>query len=138
LRVAAEKRANVRAVSRLLWQGLTRYNLEAGGPFRYSRRILTVRSDSGRVLGGVILRSYWNETFVELLWLSKKARRQGCGRLLMAEAERRARRRGSVLMHLDTYSFQAPGFYEKLGFRRFGSLRGSPRGASRHWYVKQL
>jgi GNAT superfamily N-acetyltransferase len=138
LRVAAEKRANVRAVSRLLWQGLTRYNREVAGPFRYSRRILTVRSDAGRVLGGVILRSYWKETFVELLWLSKRARQRGYGRLLVAEAERRARRRGSLLMHLDTYSFQAPGFYEKLGFRRFGSLRGSPRGASRHYYVKRL
>ena len=58
--------------------------------------------------------------------------------LLMQEAERRARRRGSLLIHLNTYSFQAPGFYEKLGFRRFGGMEGSPAGASRHFYAKRL
>jgi ribosomal protein S18 acetylase RimI-like enzyme len=56
----------------------------------------------------------------------------------MQEAERRARRRGSRLIHLNTYSFQAPGFYEKLGYRRFGGMSGSPAGASRHFYVKPL
>jgi len=137
MKVTAERK-RARAASRFLWNGLTRYNLKAGGPFRYTRRVLTIRGDRGRILGGVILRSYWKETFVELLWLSPLARRRGYGRLLMAEAERRARRRGSRLMHLDTYSFQAPGFYEKLGFRRFGRIRGSPRGASRNYYVKRL
>ena len=134
--VAERKRA--RAVSRKLWDGLVRFNRKTAGPFRYSRTVLAVKDDSGRVRGGAILQSYWKETYVELLWLSDKARRKGVGRQLMQEAERRARRRGSKLMHLNTYSFQAPGFYEKLGFKRFGGMSGSPPGASRHWYVKQL
>ncbi len=115
-----------------------RFNRKSAGAFRYSRTVLAVKDDSGRVLGGAILQSYWKETYVELLWLSDRARRKGYGRQLMQEAERRARRRGSKLMHLNTYSFQAPGFYEKLGFRRFGGMSGSPPGASRHYYVKQL
>jgi hypothetical protein len=41
-------------------------------------------------------------------------------------------------MHLSTYSFQAPGIYEKLGFRRVGGMSGSPAGESRHFYVKRL
>ena len=134
--VAERKRA--RAASRKLWNGLIRYNLQQAGPFNYKRTVLTVRDDKRRVLGGVILQSYWRETYVELLWLSARARRLGFGRKLMQEAERRARRRGSRLLHLNTYSFQAPGFYEKLGFKRFGGMAGSPKGASRHWYVKQL
>lgn len=86
----------------------------------------------------MILQSYWKETYVELLWVSPLARGKGYARLLMAEAERRARRRGSKLMHLNTYSFQAPGLYEKLGFKRFGGMHGSPPGDSRHWYAKRL
>ena len=136
-RVVAERK-NARAASRKLWNGLIRYNLQKAGPFHYKRTVLTARDDKARVLGGVILQSYWRETYVELLWLSARARRLGLGRQLMQEAERRARRRGSRLMHLNTYSFQAPGFYEKLGFKRFGGMSGSPRGESRHWYVKQL
>ena len=135
--IAVERRSSKEA-SRALWAGLLRYNRAKAGPFRYSRRVITVRSGKGRILGGVILQSYWKETYVELLWLSEKARSQGTGRELMREAERQARRRGSVLMHLNTYSFQAPGFYEKLGFRRVGKIAGSPKGASRYFYAKAL
>ena len=137
LRVAAEgKRA--RASSRKLWEGLIRYNRQQAGPLRYSRTVLTVRDRKGKLLGGTILQSYWKETYVELLWLSAQARRLGLGRRLIQEAERRARRRGSVLLHLNTYSFQAPGFYEKLGFKRLGGMQGSPAGESRHFYAKKL
>jgi ribosomal protein S18 acetylase RimI-like enzyme len=38
----------------------------------------------------------------------------------------------------NTYSFQAPGFYRKLGFRSFGLIRNYPRGASRIFFVKPL
>lgn len=138
MRVVAEKRRNARAASRFLWDGLIRYNRRTGGSFRYSRVVLTARDASERILGGLILESYWKESYVELLWLSDKARGRGYGRELVEEAERRARRRGSRLMHLNTYSFQAPRFYEKLGFRRFGGMRGSPPGAGRHYYVKKL
>jgi len=137
VRIRAERKG-ARKASRFLWDGLGRHNRRTGGPFRYSRQVLTARSDAGRILGGVILQSYWKETYVELLWLSPRARGKGYARELMAEAERRARRRGSRLLHLNTFSFQAPGLYEKLGFKRFGSLSGSPPGESRHWYVKDL
>jgi GNAT superfamily N-acetyltransferase len=136
-RIVAETR-EAQAVSRRLWKGLVAFNIEQAGPLRYRRTVLSVRDARGRVLGGTILQSYWRETYVELLWLSKSARRLGLGRNLIAEAERIARKRGSVLLHLNTFSFQAPGFYEKQGFKRFGGLEGSPRGQSRHYYVKLL
>ena len=124
--------------SRELWKGLVSFNRERAGPLRYTRKVLTVRDARGRLLGGLILQSYWRESYVELLWLSKRARGAGYGSRLIQEAERRARRRGSRLIHLNTYSFQAPGFYEKLGFQRFGGMSGSPKGESRHFYVKRL
>ena len=126
------------AVSRQLWDGLVRFNREQAGPFRYARTILSVRDSRGRLLGGLILQSYWRESYVELLWLSARARGAGFGSRLIEEAERRARRRGSHLIHQNTYSFQAPGFYEKHGYQRFGRISGSPRGESRYFYVKRL
>jgi GNAT superfamily N-acetyltransferase len=136
-RVATE-RGNPAEASRALWAGLLRHNRAKAGPFRYSRRIISARNASGKIVGGAILQSYWKETYLELLWLSEKARGQGVGSELIREAERQARRRGSALMHLNTYSFQAPGFYEKLGYRRIGAIRGSPEGASRYFYAKRL
>ena len=136
-RVAVE-RSNQAAVSRELWKGLMRFNREQAGPVNYSRTVMSVRDGEGGLLGGLILQSYWRESYIELLWLSARARGSGVGGRLLEEAERHARRRGSRLMHLNTYSFQAPGFYEKQGYRRFGEISGSPRGKSRHFYVKRL
>src|ERR1700704_6645763 len=126
-RVVVE-RSNPAAVSRELWKGLVRFNREQAGPLRYRRTVISARDVKGRLLGGLILQSYWRESYIELLWLSARARGAELGSRLIKEAERRARRRGSRLIHLNTYSFQATGFYEKQGYQRFGGLSGSPQG----------
>jgi GNAT superfamily N-acetyltransferase len=41
------------------------------------------------------------------------------GKALMAQAENIARANGCIGLWLDTYEFQARGFYEKLGFEVF-------------------
>jgi GNAT superfamily N-acetyltransferase len=132
------ERSSAAAVSRELWRGLMRFNRAQVGAIRYSRKVISVRDGKGRVLGGLILQSYWRESYVELLWLSGRARGAGLGAGLIEQAEREARRRGSRLIHLNTYSFQAPGFYEKQGYRRFGAMSGSPKGKRRYFYVKHL
>lgn len=132
------ERSNQAALSRELWKGLVQFNRDAVGPLRYSRKVITVRGPSGRILGGLILESYLRESYVELLWLSAPARGGGLGTRLLRQAERLARERGSVHIHLNTYSFQAPAFYQKNGYRRFGSIAGSPPVGSRHFYVKRL
>jgi hypothetical protein len=54
----------------------------------------------------------------------------------MAEAE--AVRRGCHGAQLDTYSFQAQGFYEKLGYAVFGIVEDYPSGHSRIYLSKRL
>jgi GNAT superfamily N-acetyltransferase len=108
------------------------------GPANYVRTVLSARDGRGRLLGGLILESYWRESYIELLWLSARARDDGLGSRLLEEAELRARKRGSRIIHLNSYSFQAPGFYAKHGYRRFGRIAGSPPGESRHYFVKRL
>ena len=135
---ATVERSDPGAVSRELWKGLVKFNRERAGPHHYVRTVVSVRDGKGRLLGGLILESYWRESYIELLWLSARTRGTGFGSRLIEEAERLARRRGSRLIHLNTYSFQAPGFYERQGYRRFGGMTGSPRGESRHFYVKRL
>ena len=132
------ERKNAGKIGARIWRGLIGFNRKAAGPLHYSRAVLTARNERGTLLGGLIMQSWWKETFIEVLWLSQRARRHGLGSELIAEAERRARRRGSALLHLSTYSFQAPRFYERLGFRRCGQMSGSPKGESRFYYLKRL
>jgi GNAT superfamily N-acetyltransferase len=132
------ERARSRAVSRELWRGLIAFNRQQTGPLRYRRTVISARSPQGRLLGGLILESYWRESYVELLWVAAKSRGTGLGSRLLQRAEDLARRRGSRMIHLNTFSFQAPRFYEAHGYRRFGRLSGSPAGHSRHYFVKYL
>jgi hypothetical protein len=53
-------------------------------------------------------------------------------------AEREALARGCKHAWLDTYEFQARGFYEKLGYRCFGELDDYPTGFSRYFMQKAL
>lgn len=71
------------------------------------------------------------------LWVEPELRGRGIGRKLLAAIEAEAMRRGCTRAALDTYSWQAPTFYERAGWRRFGTLE-YPNGASRHWFVKEL
>src|SRR6186713_249358 len=121
------ERSHSAATSRKLCKGLIRFNREQAGPLRYSRSILSIRDEKGRLLGGLITQSWWQETYIELLWLAARARGAGLGGSLIKEAERRAQRRGSRVIHLSTYSFQAPAFYESQGYKRVGAISGSPQ-----------
>ncbi len=136
-RIVEEKRA-ARAVAGRIRRGLIAYNAAKVGAPDYRRLVLSARDGSGRIVGGLTGDLYWNALYVELLWLSEGARKSGLGRRLMQEAERRARRAGKDLIYLSTYTFQAPGFYRKLGFRSVGRIRDYPRGESRFFLVKKL
>jgi ribosomal protein S18 acetylase RimI-like enzyme len=72
-------------------------------------------------------------------WRSRKNQRgKGCGKALMAQAENIARANGCIGLWLDTYEFQARGFYEKLGFEVFGTLDDHPIGQKRFFLRKRL
>src|SRR4051794_37181072 len=82
------ERSNKAAASRDLWRGLMRFNRQQAGSIRYKRTVLTLRDGKRRLLGGLILESYWRESYVELLWVAARARSAGLGRKLVQEAER--------------------------------------------------
>jgi ribosomal protein S18 acetylase RimI-like enzyme len=50
---------------------------------------------------------------------------------MLLQAEQEAKARGCRGVWLDTYSFQARGFYERLGYAVFGTLDDYPPGQSR-------
>jgi GNAT superfamily N-acetyltransferase len=78
------------------------------------------------IVAGLAGETYAGWLFVRYLWVSEQLRGQGVGRRLMEAAELRARERGCHGAWLDTFSFQAPGFYRKLGFEAFAELDWSP------------
>jgi GNAT superfamily N-acetyltransferase len=75
---------------------------------------------------------------VNYLWVNAEERRQGRGRQLLLMAEAEARMRGCSHATLNSFSFQAPVFYQRLGYRIVGTLEGFPEGHRSYALVKDL
>ena len=93
--------------------------------------------DEARIAAGLAGETYCGWLFVKYLWVSDGLRSRGVGRELMARAEDRARERGCHSAWLETFSFQARGFYEKLGYEEFGRL-DYPPDHHKHFMRKRL
>lgn len=70
--------------------------------------------------------SYCGWLDVDSVIVPEALRKSGKGTLLMKEAEAIARKRGCVGIRLETFTFQAPAFYEKLGYQLLGKLTDFP------------
>jgi GNAT superfamily N-acetyltransferase len=130
--------ANADELARRIRQALTRHNELKTGDGRWRSLVLCLTDASGETIGGLVGESFWNALYIEVLWVADEHRGRGYGRRLMQGAELEARSRGVEIIHLSTYSFQAPTFYERLGYTKFGELSDTPKGAKRMWYVKRL
>ncbi len=118
---------------------LIEHNTRSAGPARWVPLAIVLRSPGETtVQGGLWGACYYDWCFIELLAVPEPARGQGLGRRLMAEAEAFARSYGAVGIWLDTFSFQARGFYEKLGFKAFGEIDGYPAGHKRFFMQRRF
>lgn len=97
-----------------------------------------LRDATGTIVGGLIGRSALRWLFVELVHIDAALRGAGHGRRLLRAAEDTARTRGCVGVRLDTFSFQAPGFYARCGYAEYGRLEDYPPGHTRHFLFKRL
>jgi GNAT superfamily N-acetyltransferase len=120
----------------LIDQGLDAYNL-AFGMATFEEFTLPLKASDGAIKGGIFARANSGMMFIKTIWIEESLRRKGYGRTLMAAAEAEGRRRGCKTVWLDTYSFQARPFYEKLGFTVFGTL-DYPAGFKRFFMQKGL
>lgn len=91
-----------------------------------------IRDSDGTLLGGLVAVTHWGWLDIGLLWLDERARGKSYGKQIMLLAEAEARRRGCKASRLTTYSFQARGFYEKLGYRVVGQYDDYPPGETHY------
>nr|WP_242451981.1 GNAT family N-acetyltransferase [Burkholderia pseudomallei] len=92
---------------------------------------------TGALLGGLTGRTSLGLRFVDVFYLTDAPRGDGVG-ARSAACRDEARQRGCGAAVLYTISFQAPAFYEKFGWRRFGDVRCDSRGTNRMFMTKAL
>ncbi len=119
-------------------RGLGAYNRQQTQTDDYRFLAVLLRDTEGEVVGGLWGNTVYGWLFVELLFVPEALRGRGIGTQLMLRAEAEARSRRCHGAWLDTFQFQARGFYERNGYRCFGQLEDFPRGQARFFMKKSL
>jgi len=137
IRIVSDPHAS-EGLRKVVTDHLDTYNVAVTGFREYSPVNLFLRDAGDEVVGGLLAGIWGGVLFVRILWVSEALRGQGFGRRLMEMAERRAVERGCRHVFLDTFDFQAPGFYEKLGYQTYAKADGWPVGHAHHFLRKDL
>ena len=119
-------------------RGVDQHNVAVTAQPDYYPLAFLLRDDAGEVLGGLLGDIWGGWLHVSYLWVARPLRQRGWARRLMQAAERYARQRGAHHAYLETFSFQARPFYEKLGYEVFGQLDDFPPGHTKYFLRKVL
>jgi len=123
----------------VIHRGLAAYNNNRFRPSDDMTLDILVRDDnSGEILGGLLGHTSYRLFFLDLFYLPEGLRGAGLGSRIIVLAEDEARRRGCTAAVVYTVTFQAPEFYERHGYRRFGEIVCPPDGATRIFLSKAL
>jgi ribosomal protein S18 acetylase RimI-like enzyme len=99
---------------------------------------ILLRDGDGQLTAGIYGWLWGAYLEIECLWVEKAMRGQGAGRRLVQKLEAATVSRGAHTAVLDTFSFQAPGFYEKLGYEVFGIVEGYGDDHDKRFMRKRL
>ncbi|SFU75425.1 GNAT family N-acetyltransferase [Butyrivibrio sp. M55] len=93
---------------------------------------------SGRKLAGLTGETFGNWLCIKYLVVDESLRGQGIGSKLLKAAEEEAKKRGCKYSFVDTFSFQAPAFYVKHGYKEVFALKEYPITGARYYYTKEV
>lgn len=99
---------------------------------------LVVRDEEGNIIGGITGTIFWRHIHIDYLWVDNQLRLKGYGTKLLHKMEEVAKEKKCRLIILDTFSFQAPEFYKKHGYKEFGLIEDHPKGFRQHFLEKRL
>jgi len=126
------------AEAELVRDRLDMFNVGATGVSTYYPIHYYVKNSRGETMGGLLGNIWGGWLYVTYLWIDEPQRGRGWATRLMDRAEAYARERGCHSATLDTHSFQARPFYEKLGYEVFGTLDDYPKGHKKFFLKKKL
>jgi ribosomal protein S18 acetylase RimI-like enzyme len=118
--------------------GLDEYNQAIGHTHEVRRLGVFATDGAGHIAGGAVGRTWGRCCELQQLWVDYPHRKHGIGRELMRQFEAEATRRGCGLCYLDTFDFQAPEFYRKIGYHTVLEIEGFGNGFRKYAMHKKL
>jgi ribosomal protein S18 acetylase RimI-like enzyme len=128
----------VAEIEAFLAERIYEFNADATGYRDGESFSATQQNESGAIQAGISGYTWGGCCYVTNLWVHDSKRGQGLGSTLLQTAEAHATTRGCVVMLLSSHSFQAPGFYERMGFRQQAVVVDHPPGHTNIVFAKRL
>ena len=119
-------------------EGFSQHAFEMTGFKESILRAAFIARDKGAFVGCVCANVLWGTVHIQFMFIEATYRRQGIGTRLMKKAIEFGEANGCSAAFVDTFSFQAIGFYQKLGFEHEFTRSGFAHGATRHYLKKAL
>ena len=124
------------------------FNREQNATFWHARGLpenaaralhICARADDGRAIGALTGETQFKWFKISLMSVEPSARRRNVGTRIMQLAEAEATRRGCQYAYVDTMDYQAPDFYQRLGYTVAGRLDDwDSHGHAKLFLVKRL
>ena len=102
-----------------LFSALDRETAAIAGPITLRHFVLLLRDRDAAITGGLRAHTGYSWLSLDLLFVPAPLRGRGIGAALVSRAEDIARDRGCVGAHVAAFDFQAPQFYQRLGYTIF-------------------
>ena len=118
--------------------GFSQHGLEATGFYEPVLRTAFIAKDKETFAGCVTANILWKSLHIRFMFIEAKYRRQNLGTALMEKAFAYGRANGCAFAFVDTLSFQALGFYQKLGFELEFERAGFAHGITQYYLRKRL
>ena len=97
---------------------------------------LFVYDADGQIVGGLLGDAGWGWLHIDILWVDESYRGRGIATDLLERAETESLAIGINRAYLETTSFQARPFYEKMGYEVFAQLEDQPPGHTCYYMKK--
>lgn len=121
---------------RFLEDRLYEYNVAQTGVDDGQWLAIFVRDNQQTIQAGLEGWTWCGSCYIRTVWVHEDLRGQGLGTKLLQAAEQEAIARGCQQITLESFSFQAPGFYQKLDYEVFAVLDEHPR-SHQHYYLRK-
>ncbi len=94
--------------------------------------------DDDKLIGGAIGYIKYNWYYLDLLFIEEIYRKNGIGSKLLKQIEDFAKKENLTGVRLETWDFQAKGFYEKNGYKVFGEIKNCPPEITEYHLKKEF
>ena len=118
--------------------GIEQHNTSESEIRKVRQLAIFARDKADNVKGGAVGRTWGQCCELQQLWVTEEERGHGIGSELIDRFEQEALKRGCSLVYLETFTFQAPLFYQQRGYRVALETKGFSNGIIKYTLQKTL